>query len=92
MKYCGKCGHQVVDDAVVCTNCGCAIKSTGKTQSENPPEAKADPGLIILSISIPLAGVILWIAKNKEEPQVAGTYGALGLLFWILGIFVLVLS
>lgn len=24
MKYCTKCGNELVDDAVVCTKCGCA--------------------------------------------------------------------
>ena len=24
MKYCTKCGKELVDEAVVCTNCGCA--------------------------------------------------------------------
>ena len=23
MKFCEKCGHELVDEAVVCTNCGC---------------------------------------------------------------------
>ena len=24
MKFCTKCGHELVDEAVICTNCGCA--------------------------------------------------------------------
>ncbi len=27
MKYCTKCGQELVDDAVVCTNCGCAVQN-----------------------------------------------------------------
>ena len=27
MKYCSKCGTQLVDEAVVCTGCGCAVGS-----------------------------------------------------------------
>ena len=30
MKFCGKCGKEMVDEAVVCPNCGCA------TQAPNP--------------------------------------------------------
>ncbi|MBQ6997559.1 MAG: zinc-ribbon domain-containing protein [Oscillospiraceae bacterium] len=26
MKYCSKCGKELLDDAVVCPGCGCAIK------------------------------------------------------------------
>lgn len=25
MKFCSKCGNQLVDEAVVCPNCGCAV-------------------------------------------------------------------
>ncbi len=25
MKFCSKCGTQLVDDAIVCTGCGCAV-------------------------------------------------------------------
>lgn len=26
MKYCSKCGNQLLDDAIICTNCGCAVE------------------------------------------------------------------
>jgi hypothetical protein len=25
MKFCSKCGHELVDEAVVCINCGCSV-------------------------------------------------------------------
>ncbi len=27
MKFCSKCGKEIVDEAVVCPNCGCAVAS-----------------------------------------------------------------
>ncbi len=36
MKYCSKCGHELVDEAVVCIECGCPTQ--GATQKK-----KADP-------------------------------------------------
>lgn len=24
MKYCSKCGKEIMEDAVICPNCGCA--------------------------------------------------------------------
>ena len=26
MKFCEKCGHQLLDEAVICTNCGCMVR------------------------------------------------------------------
>ena len=31
MKFCSKCGKELLDEAVVCPNCGC---STGETKSK----------------------------------------------------------
>lgn len=33
MKYCNHCGTQLVDEAIVCTNCGCAVE-TRSAQTE----------------------------------------------------------
>ncbi|HPG91809.1 MAG TPA: hypothetical protein PK675_00180 [Clostridia bacterium] len=30
MKYCEKCGSEMYDDAVICTNCGCSTKKIAK--------------------------------------------------------------
>ena len=27
MKYCSKCGNQLLDEAVICTKCGCAVEA-----------------------------------------------------------------
>lgn len=32
MKYCSKCGNQVLDDAIICPKCGCMVD--GKLKSE----------------------------------------------------------
>lgn len=35
MKFCSKCGTQLVDDAIVCTNCGCLV-SGAPAQAPTP--------------------------------------------------------
>lgn len=32
MKFCQKCGKELDDGAVICTGCGCAVKSVEKTE------------------------------------------------------------
>ena len=34
MKYCTHCGQELVDDAVVCTKCGCSVSSS-KSSSDS---------------------------------------------------------
>ena len=46
MKYCTHCGTQLVDEAIVCTNCGCAAVDTdadSATKSTPNPESAFAP-------------------------------------------------
>ena len=80
--FCQKCGNEVIEDAVVCPSCGCAIN-----KAEPPVDLtgkdKLNIGLLILSIVIPIVGVILWPVKHKTEPKSAKIYGIAGIAAWI---------
>lgn len=66
MKFCSHCGKEVMEKAVICPNCGCQIESTD--------DNRANPGLVLLSILIPLAGIIMAIAFWNKTPHAAKTY------------------
>ena len=34
MKYCVKCGNQLLDEAVLCTKCGCTVNSEFKVTQD----------------------------------------------------------
>ena len=38
MKYCVKCGHEMVDDAVVCTGCGRMVSPIVEEKKEEPKD------------------------------------------------------
>ena len=40
MKYCCKCGHELIDEAVVCPHCGCAVP--GANWYAARPSARSD--------------------------------------------------
>ena len=40
MKYCAKCGNELLDEAVVCPKCGCAVEGV-----KNPVTAGNPSGL-----------------------------------------------
>lgn len=66
MKFCSHCGKEVNEKAVICPSCGCQI--------EDSEADRANPGLIVLSILIPLAGIIIAIAFWSKTPNAAKTY------------------
>ena len=57
MKYCSKCGKELMDEAVVCPGCGCA-------QSGNAVQNQQDSdnfGWACLGFCIPIVGLILYL-------------------------------
>lgn len=86
--FCNHCGKEVMNEAVICPHCGCALKKDSVTP---PVEDKVSVGLMILSILIPLIGIILWPVKHKETPKAAMSYGLAGIISWAVA-FVLLMS
>ncbi|MBE6689795.1 MAG: zinc ribbon domain-containing protein [Ruminococcaceae bacterium] len=76
MKNCTQCGKELVDDAVVCTNCGCSTSVM--------KEDKVSIGLCILSFFIPLFGIIYWPLMRKETPKKARACGITAIVSWVV--------
>lgn len=88
MKYCSKCGKEIMDEAVVCPGCGCAQENN--VQGNNAPqikealsdfnkEALSNFGWSILGFFIPIVGLILYLVWKETSPSKAKAagYGAL---------------
>ena len=64
MKYCSKCGKQLMDEAVVCIGCGCSVSTAPKATTQHT-HAEQSSTLATLSyvfaFLIPIVGVILGI-------------------------------
>lgn len=57
------------------------------TATRNPgvvEEDKANVGLVILSVFIPIVGIVLWAIKKKETPKAAKSYGLSSLITMIV--------
>ncbi len=70
MKYCEKCGKELMDEAVVCPYCGCSTETN--KQSETNSMAIAG---FVCSFFIPLLGWIfgaLGLKKSKETGKGRG--------------------
>ena len=66
MKYCKHCGKQINDETVICPGCGCQVKEF--------EEDSVNPGFVILSVLIPIVGIIMAIAFWKKTPKAARAY------------------
>ena len=92
MKFCSKCGKELCEEAVVCPNCGCAVANTTQFNQKNDVEDEVSIGFVILSVLIPLFGVIYWALKHKETPKKAKACGIAAIISWAVGILFSVIS
>ena len=57
MKYCSKCGAQLVDEAIVCTGCGCAV--TGGANVAVAVPQRSESGLATAAKVFMILGTIV---------------------------------
>lgn len=84
MKYCQHCGAEINENAAICLKCGCSVQSQDVDNS-------VSVGLAILSVFIPLFGIIYWPVKAKERPKCAKACGIAAIISWIAGILISVI-
>ena len=87
MKYCTKCGKELIDEAVVCTSCGCST-GTGSVARPTTGEDAPSAGLAVLSFFIPLVGLILYLIYKDTFPLRAKSVGKGALIGFIVGVVV----
>lgn len=76
MKFCQKCGKEIMDEAVICPNCGCATDAQqAPTVPTNyvPKKAKQARifGILALLLLFPL-GIPAIILANKSKAETNG--------------------
>lgn len=89
MKYCSKCGSEVHEEAVVCTNCGCKI-----AEVSNAPvgQLKTNRGLakfILLSIiTFGIYALVVMSAVSTDINAIAGRYDGKKTMHYCLVVFI----
>jgi uncharacterized membrane protein YvbJ len=78
MKYCTHCGTELVDEAVVCTKCGCAVGTTGQIA---PVVSEIDRKFVVglLVVVLGIVGVIYSYHYDSSPlvPIIVGLVGAI---------------
>lgn len=65
MKYCEKCGNQLMDEAVMCPKCGCAAgkSETAKQQDEQAKSQVVGAVCILAGIAIIVIVILCAMAQ-----------------------------
>ena len=87
MKFCSHCGKEIVDEAVVCPGCGCAVGA-----NRNGAVVAADDapsfGFAFLGFLWPLAGLIMYLVWHTGRPKRAASAGKGALAGFITSIVI----
>jgi len=83
MKFCSKCGKEILDEAVVCPNCGCAVVNP-TTPQQLLYDDEVSIGLCVLAALIPLFGFIYWPVNHKKTPKRARACGITAIVSWVI--------
>lgn len=79
MKYCQKCGKELVDEAVVCIHCGCSVQppvaNTNCPNNYIEPTDAPSSGMSVLGFFVPLAGLIIYLINMDTKPLMAKSAG-----------------
>lgn len=90
MKYCSKCGKEIIDEAVVCPGCGCAQGNVPTNVAQQPQpvdnSSGSTAGWAVLGFFVPLAGLILYILWKQTYPSKAKSAGKGALVSVIISI------
>lgn len=79
--YCKNCGAEISKEAYVCPKCGVKVK-----EDENNINDKPNVGLNILSLFIPLIGLILYFSWKNNMPKKAKSILTFSLIGWGINI------
>ncbi|MBQ7822085.1 MAG: zinc ribbon domain-containing protein [Clostridia bacterium] len=87
MKYCSKCGKELIDEAVVCPACG------APTDGQNKPAANDGKsfGFALLGFCIPIVGLILYLVWKDSTPLKAKSAGKGALVSVIVSVVIYII-
>ena len=87
--YCNNCGKLVDDQSQYCSNCGAQIHRQDKTRKSSDNN---DLAFGILGFFIPIAGLILYLVYEKDNPERAKCAGKGALIGVIVSVALSIIS
>ena len=87
MKYCAHCGKEIIEDAVICTNCGCLVHPV-KTHTQPKQVGKmAMTGFILSMIGVAVSAIVIFIltaANNSDRVTTVNVIVPILIIFLIV--------
>ena len=65
MKYCQKCGNELLDEAVICPKCGCAAGKSEMDQQQDNHAKNQIKGAIMILAGIAIIVLFVLLAMSQ---------------------------
>lgn len=94
MKYCSKCGAELMDEAVICPKCGCAVgenRPANTTTTASSTNGFAIAGFV-LAFFFPLLGIIFGAMGISKANKMGGSGKGLAIAAVIISSIATVIS
>ena len=88
MKFCQHCGKEILDEAVICSGCGCSVSAKNNLLVTEIDES-INVGFVILAAFSPLFGFIYWVVKEKTRPRCARACGIAAIISLVISVVLL---
>lgn len=85
MKYCAYCGNQMLDEAVICVNCGCPVTPVVARQSASTSQIL---GWIACFAWLALGPIVSWVCGGIGLSKGNETNDKLGIKLCKIGLIV----
>ena len=92
MKFCPQCGNAIMDDAIFCVHCGCAVNNIFYNQPQQPVIVdEVSIPLCVVAALFPIFGFIYWPMRHKITPKKAKACGITALISWLVALVLLLI-
>lgn len=88
MKYCSKCGKEVHDDAVICTNCGCRVGNQAGPVGQLKTNRSLLKYILLSLITFGIYGLVVMSAVSSDINVIAGRYDGKKTMHYCLVVFI----
>lgn len=65
MKYCSKCGKELLDEAVICPGCGCYVEEKQLVQQDYKAILRKTKVFFVIGVVLLVFGAFSWVATSS---------------------------
>lgn len=88
MKYCPKCGAEVMDEAVVCSKCGCSVEMRRKAVVQLKTNRSLLKYILLSLITFGIYGIVVMSGVSTDINIIAARYDGKKTMHYCLVLFV----